>query len=281
MRFCNLNSSPPVQGPANHASRSRTVHGRGLALSHAMLLFLVTSLPTPAIAQAASADPFAHALEMLNQASFVKKAEAIKTIERSGHPQGLPVLRALLHGDLHARVEDGRFFIVKEKGGEFELIDALSGEVTVTPRVTLAPGARFIGWEVLCLGRPAAGERFDAGLCRQRFELWSEDRPLLIERSTIAGGSDLLRAPWGFGGRTVSGTFLATPADPTMLGTVREAVAVEGEDLFSATLLDSVLLCRYLGDGAESARRFFTDAWRAVRPGVLGREAQPPRIWRT
>ena len=69
---------------------------------------------------------------MLNQASFVKKAEAVKAIERLGHPQGLPVLRALLHGDLHARVEDRRFFIVKEKGGAFELIDALSGEATVT-----------------------------------------------------------------------------------------------------------------------------------------------------
>ena len=148
-------------------------------------------------------------------------------------------------------------------------------------RITLASGARFIGWEVLCLGRPAAGERFDAGACRQRLELWCEDRPLLIERSTIAGGSELLRAPWGFGGRTVSGIFLATPADPTMLATVREAMAVEGEDLFSATLLDSVLLCRYLGDSSESARRCFTDAWCAVRPGLLGRAAQPPRIWRT
>jgi len=152
---------------------------------------------------------------------------------------------------------------------------------SLSTRVTLVPGARFIGWEILCLGRPAAGERFDAGVCRQRLELWCEDRPLLIERSTIAGGSALLRAPWGFAGRTVSGTFLATPAGETMLAAVREAVAVEGDDLFSATLLDSVLLCRYLGDSAESARRCFTDAWRAVRPGLLGRAAQPPRIWRT
>jgi urease accessory protein len=140
---------------------------------------------------------------------------------------------------------------------------------------------RFIGWEVLCFGRPAAGDCFNAGVCRQRLEFWCEDRPLLIERSTITGSSDLLRAPWGFAGRTVSGTFLATPADETMLATAREAVAVERDDLFSATLLDSVLLCRYLGDSAESARRCFTDAWRAVRPGLLGRAAQPPRIWRT
>ncbi|MGH8588786.1 MAG: urease accessory protein UreD [Gammaproteobacteria bacterium] len=152
---------------------------------------------------------------------------------------------------------------------------------SLSTRVTLNPGARFIGWEILCLGRPAAGERFDAGVCRQRLELWCDDRPLLIERNTIAGGSELLQAPWGFGGHPISGTFLATPADPTTLDAVRQAVAVEGEDLFSATLLDSVLLCRYLGDSAGSARRCFIDAWGSVRPALLGREAHLPRIWST
>lgn len=37
-------------------------------------------------------------------------------------------------------------------------------------RIALAPGARFIGWKVLCLGRPAASERFDAGSCRHHIE---------------------------------------------------------------------------------------------------------------
>lgn len=72
-------------------------------------------------------------VKMLNESSFVKKAEAVKAIERLGHPQGLPVLRALLSGDLYARIENRRLFLGKEKGGQFELSDALSGEVTVTP----------------------------------------------------------------------------------------------------------------------------------------------------
>jgi urease accessory protein len=152
---------------------------------------------------------------------------------------------------------------------------------SITTRVTLAAGARFLGWEVLCLGRPAAGEGFDAGLCRQHIELWQDGRPLLIERSTITGGGELLRAPWGLGGRTVSGTFIATPADAALLEAVRAAPAAKGTDIFSATLLDSVLLCRYLGDSAESARRCFTDVWGTVRPWLLGRTAHPPRVWRT
>ncbi len=152
---------------------------------------------------------------------------------------------------------------------------------TLATRVTLAPGARFIGWEVLCLGRPAAGERFDTGLCRHRLELWREAEPLLVERSTITGGGEVLRAPWAYAGRTVSGIFLATPADAGMLAAVRAAVAVEDDELFGATLLDPVLLCRYLGGNAEAARRYFTDAWTSVRPRLLGRQAEPPRIWRT
>jgi len=84
--------------------------------------------------------------------------------------------------------------------------------------------------------------------------------------------------PWLQDQRAADGELLLLAARKIA---VREAVTVEGENLFSATLLDSLLLCRYLGDSAESARRCFTDAWHAVRPGLLGRAAQPPRIWRT
>ena len=34
---------------------------------------------------------------------------------------------------------------------------------SIALRVDLAPGARFIGWDVICLGRTASGERFDVG----------------------------------------------------------------------------------------------------------------------
>ncbi|MBA2592789.1 MAG: urea ABC transporter permease subunit UrtB [Gammaproteobacteria bacterium] len=126
-----INSRNAYPGkPAQHGSPCPTGHGSGLALLCALLL--LAALTLPAVAEAPSSDPFAAALELLNQSSFVKKAEAVKAIERLDHPQGLPVLRALLNGDLHARAEDGRFFIVRDKGGELELIDALSGEVTVT-----------------------------------------------------------------------------------------------------------------------------------------------------
>ena len=148
-------------------------------------------------------------------------------------------------------------------------------------RVEVERGAAFIGWEILCLGRPASDERFDAGSCRQRIEVWREGTPLLIDRAHLKGGSSLLAARWGLMGRTVLGTLVAVPANHALLEAVREAVLPAPGDLFSATLLGEVLLCRCLADHGETARRCLMSAWSAIRPHLLGRPACYPRIWST
>ena len=153
------------------------------------------------------------------------------------------------------------------------------GRVELETRVELAEGAAFLGWELCCLGRPAAGEAFAAGACRQRFELWRAGRPLCLERARLDGGAPALRARWGLGGAPVSATLLATPvAGP--LDAIR-ALPANAADLVSATLLDDVLVCRYLGPSAERARRHFTRVWELIRPALLGRPHHSPRIWST
>lgn len=153
--------------------------------------------------------------------------------------------------------------------------------VTTTTQVHLAPSARFIGWEILCLGRPAAGELFNDGICRQRFELWRVDAPLLVERASLIGGSRLLKAAWGLDARTVYGTLVATPATQPMLEFARAGVQPAADELFSATLIEKTLVCRYLGHSAEAARQQFAMAWSLIRPVMLGLAACPPRVWST
>jgi urease accessory protein len=51
--------------------------------------------------------------------------------------------------------------------------------------------------------------------------------------------------------------------------------------MFSATLVNGVLICRYLGCQAEHARRAFITAWRVIRPRLAGQPACEPRIWAT
>jgi urease accessory protein len=149
--------------------------------------------------------------------------------------------------------------------------------------VQLAQDARFIGWEIVCLGRPASDELFDSGSCRLCLELWRDKQPLLLERGLFVGGSEVLNAAWGVRQASVLGTFVATDVAAEWLPTAREISArFENENAAcSVTQVDGVLVCRYLGHHAAQAKDFFTEVWRLIRPSLLGREACLPRIWST
>jgi urease accessory protein len=146
-------------------------------------------------------------------------------------------------------------------------------------RVALGAQARYIGWEILCLGRTGSGERFDKGEVRIETAVTRDGKPLLLERGRIEADGRLMRSPAGLGGRSVFGTLLAAASDldPAILkdcrGTMNDAVAI--------TLLPGLLVARYLGDSSEEAFRVFTALWSRLRPALLGRPAVEPRIWRT
>ena len=161
-----------------------------------------------------------------------------------------------------------------------ETIVFAGGRVELETRVELEAGAAFVGWELICLGRPAAGEAFAAGTCRQRLELWRAGRPLGLERARLDGGAPVLGAAWGLQGAPVTATMFAFPCPAEPLAELR-ALPVDGGALASATRLDELLVCRYLGASAEHARRYFARAWALVRPAVIGRPAHAPRIWST
>lgn len=147
--------------------------------------------------------------------------------------------------------------------------------------VRLAAGARYIGWEILCLGRTGSGERFTRGECRLRTRIEREDQPVFNERGRIEGGSALLESPAGLAGQPVSGTMLAvSPAcDAALVAACRELKPARGD--VGVTLLPGVLIARYLGASSEAAKHYFVQLWRILRPVVAGREAAELRIWRT
>ena len=91
----------------------------------------------------------------------------------------------------------------------------------------------------------------------------------------------MLTASWGMQAYTVAATLVALPAGERTLAQVRAGVALEEPGLFSATLINGILVCRYLGWQAEHARRAFIAAWRVIRPQLTGQPACEPRIWAT
>ena len=165
-------------------------------------------------------------------------------------------------------------------------------------RVELGAGASFIGIDLVCFGLPARAERFARGRCRQRLEVWRGEHPLFIERGDFDGSAPVHAARWGLGGAPIMGTLLAAPGlpvDHAAIAAVRELGAgLPGGDLGAVTRLDgggdggreaeddrSLLCCRYVGASAERGARYLREAWRLLRPPLLGRPAVAPRIWST
>lgn len=152
---------------------------------------------------------------------------------------------------------------------------------TLCTRVELGDGARFIGWEIGCLGLPASRASLGSGAVRASFELWRGAAPLLLDRLNIEGSA--LGARWGLAGHSALGTWLAYPAGATLLALAHATVApMNCADLtLACTLVDGALCCRGLAARADRLKQAFIDLWSALRPQLLGRVAIAPRIWAT
>jgi len=140
--------------------------------------------------------------------------------------------------------------------------------------VRLSGEARYLGWEILCLGRTGSGEKFGRGEMRLSTKVFRDGKLLWLERGRIEGGGALLDSPAGLQGQPVCATLAASGAEFD-LGACR---AVQG---IAVTQLPGVLIARYLGDSSEQAKRLFAQLWAVLRPALFGRDAQPPRIWST
>ncbi|HAT32668.1 MAG TPA: urease accessory protein, partial [Janthinobacterium sp.] len=142
--------------------------------------------------------------------------------------------------------------------------------------------ASFIGCEILCLGRRASGESFSAGRITQRTRILRDDKLIWYEQGALEGGGEMLRSPFGWNGRSVCATLIAVgrPASAALLAHLRE-VDIDCADQFGVTQMKGVLVARHLGDDSERARLAMLAVWRRLRPFLLEREAQVPRIWNT
>ncbi len=152
-------------------------------------------------------------------------------------------------------------------------------------RIALATDSRFIGWDILCLGRAAAGERFANGHFCLFFRVDRNHAPLWIERGGFSGSDPMLSSPAGWAGATVSGTLLCSfPELPqqaaALLETLRASTPADAAH-HGITLLPGLLVARYLGDNSEAARHWFAALWEILRPACCGRPAILPRIWNT
>ncbi|HTQ00155.1 MAG TPA: urease accessory protein UreD [Casimicrobiaceae bacterium] len=159
------------------------------------------------------------------------------------------------------------------------LFDAVDAQSDV--HIELEADARYIGWDIVCLGRTASSERFGCGAWRQRIDAVREGALIWSERAALRGGDPLLGSAAGLNGAPVFGTFVAMAAilDDDLIAACRRVSPPGGEG--AVTRLPHALVGRYRGESSEAAQDYFRALWAAVRPAVVGRAAVVPRIWNT
>ncbi len=154
---------------------------------------------------------------------------------------------------------------------------------SIETQVNLALGAVYVGWELISLGRPFASEAFTAGSVRHRVAVIRDGTPIWYERLAVAGGSALTSAPFAFAGKPVFGVMVyAGPMVEGLVERIRAATKdLAPEGAFSASELEDVVACRYLGARMSEGKSLFLSAWKVLRETGLRKPAIQPRIWST
>lgn len=184
-----------------------------------------------------------------------------------------------------------KFFI--DSGGVFEWFPL---EIIVFPgaifhastEVNLEADSVFFGWDILCLGRLVNGDLFNKGSLKNRFIIRRNGHLVYIDQMQINNdfepGKELLSAP-GMRGFPVTAVFIATGVNKKMLKELRELSAISVDKNNSCikgmTLINDLLVARYLGSDPEEAKHYFIIIWGYLRKAVLKRNVCTPRIWAT
>jgi urease accessory protein len=160
-----------------------------------------------------------------------------------------------------------------------ETIVFSAAQAELSTSIDLEGDARLFYWDVVALGRPASGERFDRGHFQAHLDIRRDGQLLWHERQRIVGADGLLDSPIGLDGQPVFATLLVTgEIDSDLLEQCRSLPNDVRGDL---TQLPGLLVARCLASEALLARGWLIDLWRLLRPALLGREAVSPRIWST
>ena len=155
-------------------------------------------------------------------------------------------------------------------------------DASIDTRVTLEAGATYVGWDFICLGRPAAGERFETGTLRQRIEIIRDGKPIWFEGLRLPSGSPMQEAPYALAGQPTWGTMIyAGPTADDAGERVSDAVGNSENRVFSVSQLEQGVVCRYLGPRVSEGKSLFVRAWDALRTSCQRKDANAPRIWAT
>jgi urease accessory protein len=154
-------------------------------------------------------------------------------------------------------------------------------------RISLAPGAELIGWDVTALGLPQSEQPFKSGRFLQHIEVPG----LWLERAQLdATDERLLNSPLGLAGRRclatlffISGTAIERQRREDWLEQTRASMADHGLATSAGVTSphEQVMVLRAVAPLVEPAMDLLRHIWTVWRRCAWQMQAPPPRIWST
>jgi urease accessory protein len=152
-------------------------------------------------------------------------------------------------------------------------------------RMTLAPGAEMIGWDVTALGLPAANQPFVRGSFCQHIEVPG----VWLERARLAANDSLLlNSPLGLAGHRCLASLFFVAGSPLERHRRQQALDVARQVIEAHTLCATagatspngqVVVVRVLAPLVEPAMTLLKQLWQAWRAHFWQQAASTPRIW--
>ena len=141
--------------------------------------------------------------------------------------------------------------------------------------------ARVLAGEMLVLGRSAMGERVSAGAVRDSWRVRRDGRLVWADGLRLTGDVDrTVRGKACLDGAVACATLVYVAGDAAEMRDVCRAALDGAESVRAAcTLVNGVLIARWLGSDALALRHSFAHCWAAMRHAAGGLPARLPRLW--
>jgi urease accessory protein len=143
-------------------------------------------------------------------------------------------------------------------------------------------GARLLAVETLVFGRGARGERFNQGLLHESWRIRRGGRLVWADALRLDGDIGArLDAATGFAGAAALATAVYVGDDAASHLPLARALAETSSGQGGASIVNGVLIARFLGPRVDGVRRALTLYLKGLRHAAAGLPAALPRLWHT
>jgi urease accessory protein len=149
-------------------------------------------------------------------------------------------------------------------------------------RVALAADARLLAAEIVVFGRAARGERITTGAYLDRWRIAREGRLVWVDSlGWTESPTAALAHPAGYDGAVAVATVVYAGPDANRHVAAARAALDAARSRSGITLVNGVLIARFLASDAQALRSDLAQLWCTLRAETAGLPPQLPRTWYT